>query len=77
MKDYWCKETKFTQDGSKFEQTTPQGAQTQDFFTCSGRFPAMTTIKEIQPYGYGSAFLNVGGPLGTREMQGSARVALH
>ena len=50
--------TKFTQDGSKFEQTAPQGAQTQDFYTCSGRFPAMTTIKEIHP--------NLGEPLWQR-----------
>ena len=42
--------TKFTQDGSKFESTAPQGAQTQNFYTCSGRFPAMTTIKDIHPY---------------------------
>ena len=38
--------TKFTQDGSKFEQTAPQGAQTQNFYTCSGRFPTITIIKD-------------------------------
>ena len=42
--------TKFTQDGSKFEQTAPRGAQTQNFYTCSGRFPAITTIKDIHPH---------------------------
>ena len=49
--------TKFTQDGSKFEQTAPRGAQTQNFYTCSGRFPAITTIKDIHPSGY-SFFLS-------------------
>ena len=41
--------TKFTQDGTKFEQAAHQAAQTQNFYTCSGRFPAITTIKDIHP----------------------------
>ena len=46
--------TKFTRDGSKFEQTAPRGAQTQNFYTCSGRFPAITTIKDIHPCAQGN-----------------------
>ena len=52
--------TKFTQDGSKFEQTAPRGAQTQNFYTCSGRFPAITTIKDIHPYGTRSKLIDQG-----------------
>ena len=31
-------------------QTEPDGAQTQNFYPCAGRFPTIATVKEIRPY---------------------------
>ena len=30
-------------------QTEPDGAQTQNFYPCAGRFPVIATVKEICP----------------------------
>ena len=34
---------------AEVDQTDPDGAQTQNFYSCAGRFPAIATVKEIRP----------------------------
>ena len=40
---------KVTQHGAEVGQSGHQGVQTQHFYTCAGRFPAIATIKDIGP----------------------------
>ena len=41
---------KVTQHGAEAGQTGSQGAQTQNFYTCAGRFPVIATIKDMVPF---------------------------